>query len=529
MVKRKNVRPIWAADCETDPFKKGRIPVPFIWGLYTGEEYYEFTDTAKFIEFIAEHKVIVYAHNGGKFDWHFILPYIDDFEPLTVVAGRLAKFKIGECELRDSYNIIPAPLSSYKKDDIDYAIMERDKRHEPENWKLIRDYLKSDCVYLWDMVQEFIELYGLNLTQAGSAMKVWSKMSGVAAPKSSPGYYEDFSPYYYGGRVQCFEKGIIDGRFSVVDIKSAYPFAMTFKHPWGFVYNQTDELPSSDEEIQKCFITLRAASTGAFPFRDEKGLNFPDDQEIREFNITGWEYLAARDTNTLGNVEIIKVNHFFESISFQKYVEHFYQMKSDAEKAGDAGKRLFAKIFLNSLYGKFASNPENYQEFMTLPSEFLEAATADDWLYCKLVSEETAVVCRQLEEEKRRYYNVAVAASITGFVRAYLWRSINKCGGVLYCDTDSIAARDVSDLSYSKNLGDWDLEAECNGGGIGGKKMYAFRKLDGSWKTASKGVRLTPEEILAVARGEVVEHEPDVPTFSIKTGIKFTSRKIKMS
>jgi hypothetical protein len=523
-------REIWTVDAETDPFRKGRVPKPFIWGVYTGAEYYEFTETEKLVQFLEDKHVIVYAHNGGKFDWHFLTDYIPDFSPLTVIAGRLAKFSIGECEFRDSYNIIPAPLSAYKKDEISYDIFEESERNKPENWKAITEYLKSDCIYLHEMIETFIDEYGLNLTQASAAMKVWSKMSGIKKPQSSDLYYSNISQYYYGGRVECFQTGIIEKAFSVVDINSAYPYAMTFEHPWGLIYSTHDCMPDlPDDELGRCFITLDAASMGAFPMRGKNGLSFPNDGEIREFHITGWEYLAARDTNCLCNENVKVVREYFETVNFREYVERFFDMKDKAKSAGDAARYLFAKLFLNSLYGKFASNPENYQEFMTIPASMIDGAQEDGWNYCKLLCEETAVVNKQLEEEKRRYYDVAVSASITGFVRAYLWRNIDRTNNtILYCDTDSIAAMDVSGIILSDLLGDWDLEAQCDYAAIAGKKLYAFRKLDGSFKTASKGVRLDPKDIIDIAKGEEITYVPEAPTFSIKRSTVFTPRKIKM-
>src|SRR5690554_4327677 len=116
---------IWAADCETDPFKKGRLDIaPFLWGCYNGGEYHEFNSTEKFVDFIIGTGGTVYAHNGGKFDWHFIFHHIPEFTPLKIINGRLAQFKIGETEFRDSYSIIPVPLSAYKKDDMNYDLME---------------------------------------------------------------------------------------------------------------------------------------------------------------------------------------------------------------------------------------------------------------------------------------------------------------------------------------------------------------------------------------------------------------------
>ena len=89
------MKEIWAVDSETDPFKAGRVPAPFIWGAYNGSEYHSFTKTDDMVDFFLDKDVIVYAHNGGKFDWHFILHRLEQFEPLMVISGRLSKFKIG--------------------------------------------------------------------------------------------------------------------------------------------------------------------------------------------------------------------------------------------------------------------------------------------------------------------------------------------------------------------------------------------------------------------------------------------------
>lgn len=110
------MRPIWTADCETDPFKRGRIPKPFLWGVYDGTACHLFERTEDFINFVQDKKVILYAHNGGKFDWHFILDYLEPFTPINIINGRIAKFKIGVCEFRDSYNILPIPLAAYQKE-----------------------------------------------------------------------------------------------------------------------------------------------------------------------------------------------------------------------------------------------------------------------------------------------------------------------------------------------------------------------------------------------------------------------------
>lgn len=523
-------REIWVADSETDPFKAGRVPKPFIWGCYNGSVYHEFTDTKAFLEFITARECIVYAHNGGKFDWHFIIDELEEFSSLMVISGRLAKFQIGEAEFRDSYNILPMPLSAWEKDDFDYSILEVDVRHEPANWRKIQDYLRNDCVYLYQMVSEYIERYGINLTQAGTAMKVWQKLCQVKAPKTNAMFYDTIAPFYYGGRVECFEAGIIEHDFKVIDINSAYPFAMKHLHPYGDSYNVSTSLPRSRGYTQRAFITLSCVSRGALPFRGKTGLSFPCDDIVRTYTITGWEFLAAIETGTIEDWEIIEVITFNDSIRFDDYIDHFYEMKSNAKAKNDKAGYIFSKLFLNSLYGKFGANPENYNEYTIVKPRYIEAAEEDGYSFCAEMGP-WALCSRPLDETQARYYNVAVAASITGFVRAYLWRAICECKGVMYCDTDSIACEDTGTLELDPSqLGAWDVEAECDYGGIAGKKLYAFHDRDNNeWKTASKGVRLGADQLMQVASGRDITYNPENPSFSLKRGIKFISRKISKS
>ena len=551
------MREIWVADSETEPFKHRRIPRPFIWGAYNGTEYHQFENTADFVAFIAARDCICYAHNGGKFDWLFLAPHFQAFDPIMVIGSRLAKFKIGEAEFRDSYNILPVPLREFAKDDFDYTLLEPDVRDLPQNRIKIEHYLRSDCVNLFNAIKQFIDTYGLSLTVAGAAMKQWRSIAGVKAPQGSRRIYNELAPFYYGGRVECFQKGIIKTPFKVVDINSAYPFAMTHLHPYGENYSVSDALPNSRAYIQRCFIELDCVARGSLPYRAADGsLSFPNDGIARTYHITGWEFLAAVDTRTIGEWEIIRVLRFPDSIEFGAYVDHFSKMKAEAVKG--SADYVFAKLFLNALYGRFAMDPSSFESWQFVPSEFITAASElDQWQFAQevytnvvpikrresggtrekkpvYVSDSLSLMCKPLEESEMRYYSVAVAASITGFVRAYLWRAICQSTGVLYCDTDSIACSDTGKLTlHPTNLGAWDLEAECDGGGIAGKKLYAFRK-SASWleferqsrpnakeyKTASKGVKLSPSEIMRVAKGETIVYLPEAPNFSIKQGIR---------
>ena len=553
-------KPIVTIDCETDPFKKDRVPVPFLWGLYDGERFRHWDNAPDMLRYLMQMDVVVFAHNGGKFDYQFILDHLEPWTEVTIINNRLAKFMIGKAEFRDSWNILPAKLASFgNKKEIDITKLEPDVR--AKHMEEIIRYNRQDCVGLYEAVMAFRETYGTGLTLAGSAMNYWAKHFNHDKPETDRAFYEEIAPFYSGGRVQCFHKGPIKRAFDAVDINSAYPYAMTHNHP---ISTHADECfpKASDKIIPQSLYTIAGISRGALPWKGADGaLTFPNDGEGREYHITGWELQAALDTKRLGPWQMVKRLDFLKEINFTDYVSHFYDLKARSEKGSK--EYTFAKLFMNSLYGKFGANPDAYRSYGVVPlkdKDGLENSpgvylgkNCGPWRWSGMLGSHALMVGEDPVRVKgghagnpveSQYYNVATAASITGFVRAFLLRHIDrieKAGGrVLYCDTDSlvfqdVAAGDVCDLG--KKLGEWTHEGRFDHGAIAGKKLYAFHGLDGKWKTATKGVRIGPAEICRVAEGEEVTWESIVPSWDMhqkpKAGEarkpKFLKRRVRMT
>ena len=527
----------WIA--ETDPFKQGRVPRPFIWGLYDGAKdfYQEFATAADVVAYLSDKRVIVYAHNGGKFDYHYLRDFINSDELLMVINGRLARFKIGEAEFRDSINILVNPLRAFAKEEIDYRKLEADVRDQ--HMDEIRRYLKSDCVNLWDTIKAYNDKYGRSLTQAGAAMRYWRQRYKVPMRRQTLAQSEYYRDFYYGGRVQCFASGHAVAPFHVVDINSAYPYAMTFKHPISPAGVLENHLPAGEEKIGPCLIRLHAIARGCFPLRDESGaLFFPHDERVvREYAVTGWELIAALEHDAVRIVSIDEIRRFIHCVDFSGYVGHFYSERKKARAVGDRVNDVFAKLFLNSLYGKFAANGAKYREFVIASDDSYKRWVNPKERFEKLKDwgHDRHLLTRGLSDEKiaSSFYNVATAASITGFVRAHLFKAMQRCSGLLYCDTDSIAAKDISSLPLGPELGQWKHELVCTEYAIAGKKTYAFKgKKPGSdteeWKTACKGVRLSWQDLVKVAQGERVTFSPEVPTYSFQRDEPiFIEREVK--
>jgi hypothetical protein len=142
-----------------------------------------------------------------------------------------------------------------------------------------------------------------------------------------------------------------------------------------------------------------------------------------------------------------------------------------------------------------------------------------------------------LKEWQCHFLNVATAASITGQVRAKLWRAICDCDTPIYCDTDSIMCKGA-DFPISKELGEWKDEGTAHDLWIAGKKLYVARGDFGTdkrtgkrlkEKIASKGCKLTAKQIIDVVSGKTVTYHPDAPTYSMHHKPVFIDRNIKMT
>lgn len=522
-------------DCETDPFLHGRIPQPFIWGYYNGEEYLEFDRTEVLIANLKERREIIYAHNGGKFDFHYIVDKIDStFIPITIINGRLVEIPLGKAKLRDSFAIIPIGLAQFEKMKFDYSKLEAHVRNK--YMTEIREYLKSDCINLYNLVSDFVSRYGPSLTLATTAINEICRIQSIPKKtlQTNRTIYDTVHPYYYGGRVSCFEKGIFENTTYIYDINSAYPFVMCGNHPIGSSFNAFTTNQKIDSVNIQLGLTVKPTSfygvighsKSAFPVRHKTGIEYPDAHGT--FYVTGHELNAAIETDTFSG-HLTNMIYFQNYISFRDYIKYYYQKKRLA--VPKSTEYIFAKLLMNSAYGKMAANPDTYSDYMIIPRNFIKPASEIDGYEYHGTIGQNAIVSRPILEFKKRFYNLATAASITGAVRALLWstiQSIRHTGyNIYYCDTDSIIT-DYPNLSTSDKLGDWKLEQTNDKLVIISPKLYGARNSKtGEWKIASKGVELDANELYTLARHCDVTYRRDAPTFSIANEPRFITRRLR--
>jgi len=521
---RRNGRPKSAKlrgviDSETDPFLYGRVPRPFAWGVYfENTDYHLFWGKHCVRQVVAFLHTLpactLYAHNGGKFDFFFLIPHADP-QTIKIVNGRIMHMRIGKIMLVDSLPLMPFALEEYKKTAIDYKIFEEDKRDIPKNREKIEKYLHDDCRFLFELITGFKEVVGPKPTIGAAAF--WTmKEHGIKIEKQSEAHDDTFRPFYFGGRVEAIQPGIHRGKFHIYDINSAYPFAMMASHPYGKTYFRGSKLPKKPGAH---FLVIRAISRGALPLRGKHGeLLFPCDNVVRVYHATGWEVAAGLETGTLDIIEVLECLTPQKHINFKLWVTHYFKLRNKAKDDGDKIKRLAYKYLLNSGYGKWAQNPREFKSYeLARYGENVEGYTP--------VQDFGGITLWECPDPSDHgYYDVAVGASITGFVRAMLWRAINASHNVLYCDTDSIICQ-RSAVEKGDKLGQWKLEMSATKVSIAGKKLYAATNGEET-KKASKGARLETREIEQIAGGKEITWENIAPSFSATKKPSFVKRRI---
>lgn len=578
MPRKKKEKPRLAViDAETDPFLFGRKPAPFSWGFYDGEIYKSFWGsdcTRQLLDYLISRTdpLVIYAHNGGKFDFFFLMEFGAIENPALIINGRIVKAQaLGIHQIRDSYAILPVPLKKISdgavgnKKEIDYALMEKEVREEHK--EEILSYLRQDCVVLFNIVFKFRERYGDKLTVGAMAISELEKHHPVSRQNQS--HDEKFRPFYYGGRVQCFESGEIKAphgkKFQIFDVNSMYPAVMKqFNHPTGGNYvwlKGSDAAGRLDFKTGALrgfsgmyFIHFIGRNNGAIPRRNP-------DTGILEFNSTEGEYyacshevIAACELGLLKIDKVLDIHIPCSFLSFDVFVDTYMIEKVSAKKAGREADELFAKLTLNAAYGKFGSNANEFKQWYIYDSQadWEEKEAFERWRESHPVikgGKDGKAISRGAElvhfegrfeiwqapaPSDRGFFDVAVAASITSAARSVLLRAIHGATRPLYCDTDSLICIDLKNVTIDETaLGAWKNEGTTDCIYIAGKKMYSCildqldKKGKPKIKLASKGAQLKHDDIVKLCGGEIIHWKSDAPNFKMSGDTKFVARNIR--
>lgn len=162
---------------------------------------------------------------------------------------------------------------------------------------------------------------------------------------------------------------------------------------------------------------------------------------VHEFTFTCTDWIRIKEFYNIYDLEIIDCVFFDAKVGiFDDYINYWYEIKSHATGA----ERQFAKLFLNNLYGKFATSNN---------SSYKVAEYIDGKLHFKTI----------VEFNKKVSY-IAIGSAITSYARDLTIRKAQENYKYFcYADTDSLhLACDISKVKgleiHSSNLRCWKNE-----------------------------------------------------------------------
>lgn len=219
---------------------------------------------------------------------------------------------------------------------------------------------------------------------------------------------------------------IKDGKLPFIQIKNSFMYKMTEMLETSDILNSADgkyysEYYDANGELQKATLTLTMTMT---------------------------DYKLFKEHYNVKDLEILDGCYFTPVVGlFDKYIEKYKKQKLENKGA----KRTLAKLYLNNLYGKMASNTN---------SSFKVA----------YVKENNTIGFFTVPANDKQPGYIAVGAAITSYARNFTIRAAQKNyhgadePGFIYADTDSIHCdlkpEEIKGIKiHDKNFCCWDLES----------------------------------------------------------------------
>lgn len=238
------------------------------------------------------------------------------------------------------------------------------------------------------------------------------------------------------------DEAIAPNKYYFVRIKTRFyikPNKLPFIQIKGsFLYKSTEMLESSDiynkktKQYEKWYLDFDG--------------NIHDTRV--EMTLTMIDYILLQEHYDLVDFEILDGCYFYSEIGlFDEYIDKYKKIKLESKGA----LRTLAKLFLNNLYGKMASNKD---------SSFKHAYIKDDG----------SIGYIEVEEYNKTAGYIAIGSAITSYARNFTIRAAqaNYHGvdkpGFIYADTDSIhcdlqPSEMVGIKVHDKNFCCWKLES----------------------------------------------------------------------
>lgn len=295
-------------------------------------------------------------------------------------------------------------------------------------------------------------------------------------------YHDIFYKYYDGGITHINEafRGRLVKNITWLDINSSYPSQMVkdIQVPIGIPLK--NDVKGYDFKFYKLVPKKKITNKKGLPFLYDE---YADKREYVKTLLPNVEYRFTSITlprflkyyQADESDYTLTIEYSFQTMKmsdiFGDFIDKWYSIKENASARNDVILKMIAKLFLNSLYGKFGTKNIRDSKFWNQDLQ--------EW-----------VSFTQKVDSK---YYLPLAICITESARMSLVDAVDEnYHKFVYCDTDSIAIIDFEKEEFKNleldpnKLGAWDIEFERGYGVIRRPKQYFLLKDNPTQKDIDK-------------------------------------------
>ncbi len=455
------------------------------------------TDINDFMAWVEKCQANLYFHNL-RFDGEFIVNYLlhngwkfsKEGEPKTfnaVISNMGQWYMLDLCfgykgnkkihtVIYDSYKKLPFTVKKIAKDfklsvlkgEIDY------NAYRPPGHQLTeeeKEYLIHDIQIIAEALKIQFEQGMTKMTNGSDALKGYKDIFGTKTfnkyfPALSKEMYYELKLAYKGGftwlNKRYAEKLIGDGM--TYDVVSLYPSQMYYRElPFGMPmpfegkYEEDKRYPLYVQQI-RCQFELKEGYIPTIQIKGDlryarneylESSEFDGDLETVDLFLTNIDLELFLEHYHVYDLEYIRGWKFRSHTGFFKdYIDKWIYIKSTS----DGAIKALAKLMLNSLYGKFATNPDVTGK---IPSLNKDGSTK-----FSLPKDEEGNIIREFKEP----LYLPMGIFITSWARYTTITAAQKCfDRIIYCDTDSLHVEGLEEPEaiseiVGNNLGNWAHE-----------------------------------------------------------------------
>lgn len=443
----------------------------------------------EFTEIIETDKKVAFTAKSFK----TLISDMGQFYSIEICFSR-NKSELHKCKILDSMKLLPFSIEQMAKTfGLPISKLTLDYRAKREIGHILTDeekaYIKNDVAIAAMALKALFDMGLTKMTTASNALNEYKNLMGNKFKYwfPPPDYDAEIRQAYKGGFTYlkpCWaDKDIGEG--IVLDVNSLYPAMMYYQplpYDEGVFYDgEYVQDPHMPLYIQIVRVSFELKPSHIPSIQIKGNLSFVSTQYLESSN---GQIVALALTSP--DLDLLKQQYDIDYIeyvcgwkfkagtkAFREYIDKWIGIKIEATKEGNKGKRTIAKLMLNSLYGKFATNPK--------------CASKHPYL-----GENGEIKYKLGEEENRSPIYIPVAAFITAWGRYTTITSAQKVyDRFVYADTDSLhligtefpAGLDIDDVK----LGAWKVESKFTRARFLHQKCY-IEEIEGELKITCAGM-----------------------------------------